>query len=656
MGTAIVAVETHNEDGTAEGEEIEYGYPITCGGSRAVLLFKKFVCPGINVKCVKYNDQLISPKQFVHMAGKATLKDWKRAIRLGGVMLRKMMDSGQIDFYQHDSVCTNTCRSTKFDVLISSTRFPPLGNPPPGNAPLGNALPAPPSPQGNGGPVAAVEDQPKETVATAVEWSSSVVTAIATATKAEIKREMGEISEETVSLWKGVAEVGLMAEVVSNMRTELLALLRDIQLRSGLGALQEPDAAVLHTLAQMFGLLDSVKRALESRRGQMDQNHEQGLHRTPSSLEWQLEDQKKPCDWQQCSQALPSMLLVSPGVCPTPPPPKRSRLQTPPDSSSALICSSPSMAQQGSGPSPITLPALPQLPTGSQLRTSCYDPAPRKEHSGAGPPGDKGGAGEAEDEEQAHPTLIEVNPTTRDHNGGEEGGKGVEDEEEEEEEVNGMQLSHQEHVELIEHQAKRLTGQQLTTNYPPVRTCCLTDRMKVKMMILLFQIFAISTLKLVSALDISDKRLENVALRGKATQSVTLRGGNAASSQADHGIDGNRDSTFDHGSCFHTERGPNPWWRVDLLEMYVIASVTITNRGDCCAERINGAEIHIGNSLENNGIDNQQCRVVSTMAAGETKTFQCDVPLSGRYVTVYLPGTEYLHLCEVEVNAWVPVA
>lgn len=35
------------------------------------------------------------------------------------------MDSGQIDFYQHDSVCSNTCRSTKFDVLINSTRPPP---------------------------------------------------------------------------------------------------------------------------------------------------------------------------------------------------------------------------------------------------------------------------------------------------------------------------------------------------------------------------------------------------------------------------------------------------------------------------------------------------------------------------------------------------
>lgn len=34
------------------------------------------------------------------------------------------MDSGQIDFYQHNTVCSNTCRSTKFDVLIGNARIP----------------------------------------------------------------------------------------------------------------------------------------------------------------------------------------------------------------------------------------------------------------------------------------------------------------------------------------------------------------------------------------------------------------------------------------------------------------------------------------------------------------------------------------------------
>ncbi|KAJ8340852.1 hypothetical protein SKAU_G00331430 [Synaphobranchus kaupii] len=219
-------------------------------------------------------------------------------------------------------------------------------------------------------------------------------------------------------------------------------------------------------------------------------------------------------------------------------------------------------------------------------------------------------------------------------------------------ENNGIDNPHLEYLRgiILDTSALQLTGEQITTNYPPVRTCCLTDRMKVKMMILLFQILAISTLKLVSALDISDKRLENVAVRGKASQSTLLRNGDRAYGHAGNANDGNRDSDFFHASCSHTHNDANPWWRVDLLEEYVIASVTITNRGDCvnCAAIIIGAEITIGDSLENNGIDNPQCSVVSSLAAGETKTFQCDVPLSGRYVTVYLPRRDYLEICEVE--------
>lgn len=37
----------------AEANDVEICCPITCGDSKAVLLIKKFVCPGINVKCVK---------------------------------------------------------------------------------------------------------------------------------------------------------------------------------------------------------------------------------------------------------------------------------------------------------------------------------------------------------------------------------------------------------------------------------------------------------------------------------------------------------------------------------------------------------------------------------------------------------------------------
>ncbi|KAG9329454.1 hypothetical protein JZ751_004707 [Albula glossodonta] len=198
----------------------------------------------------------------------------------------------------------------------------------------------------------------------------------------------------------------------------------------------------------------------------------------------------------------------------------------------------------------------------------------------------------------------------------------------------------------------------LSPSDPPVYTCYLTDRMKLLKVILLSQILAVSMANPLAAPNYPGFKLVNVALQGKATQSVLFHHGNSphysAFSQPDHAIDGNRDSHWHHGSCTHTANVPNPWWRVDLLKPYKIVSVTITNRQDCCAERINGAQIRIGNSLENNGIDNPVCSVIGSWGSGATQTFTCPEPMVGRYVTVYIPRAEYLHLCEVEVNALFP--
>ncbi|CAB1345499.1 unnamed protein product [Coregonus sp. 'balchen'] len=70
---------------------------------------------------------------------------------------------------------------------------------------------------------------------------------------------------------------------------------------------------------------------------------------------------------------------------------------------------------------------------------------------------------------------------------------------------------------------------------------------------------------------------------------------------AQYAIDGKRNTNY--GSCTYTEQDTNPWWRVDLLDVTRVTAVTITNRDDV-PERLDGAEIHIGNSLENNGINN----------------------------------------------------
>ncbi|KAK1156755.1 glucocorticoid modulatory element-binding protein 1-like [Acipenser oxyrinchus oxyrinchus] len=341
---AVVSVETHTDEVSVDGEEVEIGYPITCGESKAVLLWKKFVCPGINVKCVKYNDQLISPKQFVHLAGKATLKDWKRAIRLEGIMLRKMMDSGQIDFYQHEHVCTNTCRSTKFDLLINNTRFP---------LQMTSMVQTPTSPQGNGGQITVSEESQEESM----DWNPGMTSGIPTSTEQEAKKDTDDISEETLSFWKGIADVGLMGEVVTNIRTELLALLGGVQQRSGQAALQEPDAAVLNNLAQMFGLLDTVKTALDNRRSQTDQSQEQ-IHSTLTDLARQLEEQKKQTrDWRVQSQPVQNLMLMSLGT-PSKPPPKRPRLHRPASTTSTPL--QQTQGQQFTVLSPITISSMGQ--------------------------------------------------------------------------------------------------------------------------------------------------------------------------------------------------------------------------------------------------------------------------------------------------------
>uniref|UniRef100_A0A8C2XVD7 Fucolectin tachylectin-4 pentraxin-1 domain-containing protein n=1 Tax=Cyclopterus lumpus TaxID=8103 RepID=A0A8C2XVD7_CYCLU len=143
--------------------------------------------------------------------------------------------------------------------------------------------------------------------------------------------------------------------------------------------------------------------------------------------------------------------------------------------------------------------------------------------------------------------------------------------------------------------------------------------------------------------------LPNVAMKGGAAQSSTLPF--AAASRA---VDGRRDSFYSAGFCSHTaENEAGPWWRVDLRRTHIVRFVKVTNRGDCCAERLDGAEIRIGNSLENNGNNNPRCASISHIRAGKTNTYHCaGGSMDGRFVNVVIPGErKTLTLCEVEVYA-----
>ncbi|XP_012987470.2 macrophage mannose receptor 1 [Esox lucius] len=68
-----------------------------------------------------------------------------------------------------------------------------------------------------------------------------------------------------------------------------------------------------------------------------------------------------------------------------------------------------------------------------------------------------------------------------------------------------------------------------------------------------------------------------------------------------------------------------------------------------CSQRLNGSEIHIGNSLENNGTNNPRCANITEIPEGQTASFEC-FEMEGRYVIIDIPNrAEYLTLCEVEV-------
>uniref|UniRef100_A0A8C6TWJ1 Fucolectin tachylectin-4 pentraxin-1 domain-containing protein n=1 Tax=Neogobius melanostomus TaxID=47308 RepID=A0A8C6TWJ1_9GOBI len=131
----------------------------------------------------------------------------------------------------------------------------------------------------------------------------------------------------------------------------------------------------------------------------------------------------------------------------------------------------------------------------------------------------------------------------------------------------------------------------------------------------------------------SPRTFPNVALRGKATQSDRY----SIYGAAYNAIDGNRESNFYAGSCTHTKKQTNPWWRVDLL----------------LPERLDGAEIHVGNSLLNNGNDNPLVAELPPIPAGRTLNITLTRRMEGRYVNVILPGLKRtLTLCEVEVYGY----
>lgn len=72
-------------------------------------------------------------------------------------------------------------------------------------------------------------------------------------------------------------------------------------------------------------------------------------------------------------------------------------------------------------------------------------------------------------------------------------------------------------------------------------------------------------------------------------QSSTVQDGDS-----DHAVDGVLESNFPRKSCMSTQTEDNPWWMVDLGGVFQIEFAAITNRHDCCQNKLQDVQFTIG--------------------------------------------------------------
>uniref|UniRef100_A0A8C5EU46 Fucolectin tachylectin-4 pentraxin-1 domain-containing protein n=1 Tax=Gouania willdenowi TaxID=441366 RepID=A0A8C5EU46_GOUWI len=106
----------------------------------------------------------------------------------------------------------------------------------------------------------------------------------------------------------------------------------------------------------------------------------------------------------------------------------------------------------------------------------------------------------------------------------------------------------------------------------------------------------------------------------------------------------------DRSTCAHTMKLLNSWWRIDLLGVYDISSITFSYSGHPHVDMTDG-RIHVGNSRKNNGTANPLVKNISNENYMSLHSF--DSGVSGRYITITVPGTRFLILCEVNITGTV---
>ncbi len=140
----------------------------------------------------------------------------------------------------------------------------------------------------------------------------------------------------------------------------------------------------------------------------------------------------------------------------------------------------------------------------------------------------------------------------------------------------------------------------------------------------------------------------NLALNKPALQSST--GWSGAASRA---VDGNTNGTYGSGSVTHTSFNNQPWWEVDLGDVYNIDEIVLWNRTDCCQSRLRAVHIFVSDTpFGSTSLTATQAQAgvgdfYNSGSVGQSAT--TSINRTGRYVRVQLENSDYLSLAEVQV-------
>ncbi|XP_046330269.1 fucolectin-like isoform X2 [Haliotis rufescens] len=127
-------------------------------------------------------------------------------------------------------------------------------------------------------------------------------------------------------------------------------------------------------------------------------------------------------------------------------------------------------------------------------------------------------------------------------------------------------------------------------------------------------------------------------------------------------VDGNREAAFSGNSCWESQTGDmQPYWMVDLQSFFLLDYITITNRGDCCGDRMHDLKIEVfaDDPVLEPSTPSHLCAMYDgPMPGGATENISCSCAAQGRYIRIRgldrRDETDLLTLCEVEVFERTP--